>query len=158
MAETVPIGKAAKLAGTTVDTIRFYHKLGLVQTPTRSTSGYRLFDDQKIRDLRFVRRAQELGFSLDEIKELLALRQKQHACSDVQSMLKSKLTDVRAKIEGLVDLHADLRGVLRNCDRELPSNQPSSTRTAARCSKGLAESMVRTEKCHAPPRTEPAEI
>jgi DNA-binding transcriptional MerR regulator len=72
MAETVPIGKAAKLAATTVDTIRFYQKLGLIQTPARSTSGYRLFDDRKIRDLTFVRRAQELGFSLDEIKELLA--------------------------------------------------------------------------------------
>jgi DNA-binding transcriptional MerR regulator len=91
----------------------------LIQTPARSTSGYRLFDDRKIRNLTFVRRARELGFSLDEIKELLALRQKQHACSEVQSMLKSKLTDVRAKIEVLVDLQADLRGVLRICNREL---------------------------------------
>jgi DNA-binding transcriptional MerR regulator len=98
MAEAVPIGKAAKLAGTSVDTIRFHQKLGLIQSPARSTGGYRLFDDQKIRDLTSVRHAQELGFSLHEIKELLALRQKQHACSEVQSMLKSKLTDVRAKI------------------------------------------------------------
>jgi MerR family copper efflux transcriptional regulator len=119
MAETVPIGKAAKLADTSVDTIRFYQKLGLIQSPARSTGGYRLFDDQKIRDLTFVRHAQELSFSLHEIKELLALRQKQHACSEVQSMLKSKLTDVRAKIEGLVNLETDLRGALRNCNREL---------------------------------------
>jgi DNA-binding transcriptional MerR regulator len=78
-----------------VDTIRFHQKLGLIQSPARSTGGYRLFDDQKIRDLTSVRHAQELGFSLHEIKELLALRQKQPACSEVQSVLKSKLTDVR---------------------------------------------------------------
>ena len=74
--DTVQIGKAAKSAGVTVDTIRFYQKLGLIKSAGRSVGGYRLFDDEQIRDLTFVRHAQELGFSLTEIKELLALRQK----------------------------------------------------------------------------------
>jgi len=104
MAETVHIGKAAKLTGTSVDTIRFYQKLGLVKGATRSTAGYRLFDGGQIRDLQFVRHAQELGFSLTEIKQLLALGQRRHTCSEVHSMLKLKLTDVRAKIEGLIRL------------------------------------------------------
>jgi len=75
MADAVQIGKAAKLAGISVDTIRFYQKLGLIDRAIRSVGGYRLFDGQQIRDLKFVRHAQELGFSLTEIKELLALRQ-----------------------------------------------------------------------------------
>src|SRR5260370_22617359 len=119
MAEAVHIGKAAKLASVSVDTIRFYQKLGLTKTATRSAGGYRLFDREQIRDLKFVRHAQELGFSLNEIKELLALPQKHHTCSQVQSMLKRQLAAVRDKIKSLVRLEAELQGALRNCNREL---------------------------------------
>jgi DNA-binding transcriptional MerR regulator len=76
MEEAVHIGKAAKSAGVTVDTIRFYQKLGLIKSAGRSVGGYRLFDEDQTRDLSFVRHAQELGFSLTEIKELLALTAK----------------------------------------------------------------------------------
>jgi DNA-binding transcriptional MerR regulator len=119
VAETVHIGKAAKQAGVSVDTIRFYQKLGLIKGATRSSGGYRLFSGEQIRDLQFVRHAQELGFSLTEVGGLLALRQKYHACSDVQSMLKHKLADVRGKIKNLGRLEAELTGALRNCNREL---------------------------------------
>ncbi len=122
MAEAIHIGQAAKVSGVSVDTIRFYQKLGLTKSATRSAGGYRLFDEEQIRDLQFVRHAQEFGFSLTEIKELLALRKKHHACSEVQSMLECKLTDVRAKIEGLVRLEAELRGALRTCNRALRLN------------------------------------
>jgi DNA-binding transcriptional MerR regulator len=119
MAETVHIGEAAKVAGVSVDTIRFYQKLGLIKSTGRSAGGYRLFDGGQIRDLTFVRHAQELGFSLIEIKELLALRQKHHVCSEVQSMLNHKLAAVREKINGLSRLEADLAHALRSCNREL---------------------------------------
>ena len=119
MAEAVHIGKAAKVAGVTVDTIRFYQKLGLIKSAGRSVGGYRLFDDEQIQDLTFVRHAQELGFSLTEIKELLALRQKHHSCSEVQSILKLKLGDVREKIDRLSRLEEELANALRNCTREL---------------------------------------
>jgi DNA-binding transcriptional MerR regulator len=56
-----------------VDTIRFYQKLGLIKSSSRSAIGYRLFDEEQIRDLKFVRHAQQLGFSLTEVKELLRL-------------------------------------------------------------------------------------
>src|SRR5438552_5187739 len=113
MAEAVHIGTAAKLAGVSVDTVRFYQKLGLIKSASRSAGGYRLFDNEQIRELKFVRHAQELGFSLTEVKELLALRQKHHACSDAQSMLKRKLADVLEKIKGLERLQAELAGALR---------------------------------------------
>jgi len=119
MAEAVHIGEAAKLAGVSVDTIRFYQKLGLTKSASRSTGGYRLFGGEQIRDLKFVRHAQELGFSLTEVKELLALRQKHHACPEVQSLLKAKLAAVREKIKSLAQLEAELGGALRNCNREL---------------------------------------
>ncbi len=119
MAEAVHIGKAAKLAGVSVDTIRFYQKLGLIKIAGRTAGGYRLFDGEQIRDLTFVRHAQELGFSLTEVKELLALRQKRHACSQVQSMLKRKLRDVREKINSLSRLEAEIAEAFRNCNCEL---------------------------------------
>jgi len=121
--ETVQIGEAAKLAGVSADIIRFYHKLGLINGASRSAGGYRLFDGGQIRDLKFVRHAQELGFSLTEIRELLTLRQKHHACSEVQSILKHKLASVREKIESLAGLEAELAGALRNCNRELRLKQ-----------------------------------
>lgn len=119
MAETVHIGKAAKLAGVSVDTIRFYQKLGVIKGATRTATGYRLFNAAQISELKFVRHSQELGFSLKEIKELLALRQKDHSCSAVRSMLKRKLEDVRKRIKSLSRLEAELGVEMRNCNREL---------------------------------------
>jgi MerR family mercuric resistance operon transcriptional regulator len=119
VAQTVHIGKAAELAGVSVDTVRFYQRLGIVQVPDRSAGGYRLFDEGQIHNLKFVRHAQDLGFSLSEIKDLLALRETPHACAKVQSMLKSKVADVRSKIRDLVRLEADLAKALRTCNREL---------------------------------------
>jgi len=119
MAEAVHIGQAAKQAGMSVDTIRFYQKMGLIAATPRSTGGYRLFDGEQIRDLAFVRHAQELGFSLTEIKELLSLRQKQHICPEIQTVLERKLKDVRDKIGSLAHLEGELSSALRDCKREL---------------------------------------
>jgi DNA-binding transcriptional MerR regulator len=119
MTRTVHIGEAAKVAGASVDTIRFYQKIGLIKSAGRCAGGYGLLDGEDIHDLTFVRHAQELGFSLTEIKELLALRQKHHVCSEVQSMLKRKLGDVREKINSLSRLEAELARAFRNCNREL---------------------------------------
>jgi len=119
MAEVVHIGEAAKLVGISVDRIRFYQKLGLINSAGRSAGGYRLFDGEQIRDLTFVRHAQELGFSLTEVKELLALRQKHHVCSLVQCMLNHKLESVREKLHGLSRLEAESANALRICNREL---------------------------------------
>jgi MerR family transcriptional regulator, mercuric resistance operon regulatory protein len=118
MAEAVHIGKAARLAGISVDAIRFYQKLGLLETP-RSAGGYRLFNGKQIRNLAFVRHAQELGFSLNEIKGLLSLRQRKHVCPEVRTLIEHKLKDVREKIRSLAHLEEELNGELRNCKREL---------------------------------------
>jgi len=150
VAEAIHIGQAAKVSGASVDTIRFYQKLGLIKSATRSAGGYRLFDEEQIRDLQFVRHAQELGFSLSEIKELLALRKKHHACSEVQSMLECKLTDVRAKIEGLGRLEAELRGALRTCNRAYVLTRQPNMRTAVRYWKGLTEPISRTGNAMTP--------
>lgn len=119
MEGTIHIGEAAKLAGVSVDTIRFYQKQGLIPATPRSAGGYRLFGEERIRDLAFVKHAQELGFSLNEIKELLSVRQSQHVCPGVQSLLERKLQDVSDKIHRLVHIEKELSRELRNCKRDL---------------------------------------
>ena len=118
VAKTIHIGKAAKLAGISIDAIRFYQKVGVLKG-SRTASGYRLFNTAQIGELKFVRHAQELGFSLKEIKELLALRQQDHTCSCVRSMLNDKLADVRKRIESLVRLEAELKVAVRKCNRTM---------------------------------------
>src|SRR3989442_10720788 len=72
--KSLTIGRLAKQAGVNVETVRFYERRGLLPKPPRSASGYRLFPAETARRLKFIRRAQELGFSLTEIRELLLLR------------------------------------------------------------------------------------
>lgn len=119
----IHIGEAARLAGVSVDSIRFYQRLGLIRALPRSVGGYRLFGEEEIRDLKFVRHAQELGFSLHEIKELTAIKQKHHVCHEMQSMVKRKLGAVRNKIAGLIRLEAELKTALRTCEREFRSGR-----------------------------------
>ncbi len=92
------IGKAAEQNSLSIDTIRFYEKIGLLDKPARSQSGYRMFGASEIGDLRFISKAQELGFSLGEIRELLLVRRSGHACAAVREQLRRKLASVRQKM------------------------------------------------------------
>src|SRR5829696_9197496 len=99
MGQGLQIGTAAKATGLTVDTIRFYQKSGLLKAPRRTSSGYRLFSNAEIEDLHFIAKAQDLGFSLAEIRELVLLRgEKARACPEVRSLIERKLASVREKI------------------------------------------------------------
>lgn len=127
MAQGIQIGKVAERTGLTVDTIRFYQKIGLVKQPARSEGGFRLFSESEIKDLLFVQRAQELGFSLTEIKQLSILNQERdHACPQVQDLLRGKLKDVQEKVRQLLHLETELTKALRKCTRDLRSERGSS--------------------------------
>ena len=127
MAQGIQIGKVAEQTRLSIDTIRFYQKIGLVKQPARSEGGFRLFTDVEIKDLLFIQKAQELGFSLTEIKQLSILNQEHdHACSQVRNLLKSKLRDVREKVTQLLRLEAELNKALRKCNRDLRSHQGST--------------------------------
>ncbi len=126
MAQGIQIGKVAEQTGLSIDTIRFYQKIGLVKQPARSEGGFRLFSETEIGDLVFIQKAQELGFSLTEIKQLSVLNQQHdHACSQVRGLLISKLRDVREKVDQLLQLEGELKKALRKCKRDLRSNEGS---------------------------------
>ena len=124
MGQVLHIGTAAKQTGLSIDTIRFYQKSGLLKPPARTAGGYRVFSETEIAELQFIARAQDLGFSLAEIKELLSLRnQKGRACPEVRGLIHCRLQNVRQKIVALKQLESELARRLRSCDRALKSHQ-----------------------------------
>ena len=121
--QAAKIGEAAKEAGLSIDTIRFYEKEGLLRHSTRTEGGFRLFGPLEIQTLKFVRKSQELGFSLREIRELLILRSEHvPACSHVKELLEHRLASVEQKIEELRTLEHSLKTALRKCRRGLKTS------------------------------------
>jgi len=115
--KSLTIGRLAKQAGVNLETVRFYERRGLLPRPPRSASGYRLFPADAARRLRFIRRAQGLGFSLTEIGELLSLRVSRRTTSaDIRTRAEVKIVDIEAKIRSLESMKKTLRKLTRVCD------------------------------------------
>lgn len=93
------VGQVAKQAGVGVETIRFYERRGLIAEPKRRASGYRQYRLDAVRRIRFIRRAKELGFTLEKISDLLSLREDPNGTSvDVRERAREKITDIEDKI------------------------------------------------------------
>ena len=119
--KSLTVGHLAKQAGVNLETIRFYERRGLLPKPPRSASGYRLFPVEAARQLRFIRRAQELGFSLTEIRELLSLRLSRGTTSaDIRTRAKAKIVDIEARIKSLGSMKKSLRKLTKVCDGCVP--------------------------------------
>ncbi len=114
------ISKAARDAGVGVETIRFYERRGLIDRPPKpATGGYRRYPDETVERIRFIRQAQELGFSLREIGELLSLRADPDAdCALVRARVEEKLGEIRRKVEKLEQLQAALKQLIAACPGE----------------------------------------
>lgn len=116
------IGQAAKAAGVNIETLKYYERRGLLPEPPRSSGNYRLYPHDSIRIVRFVKRAQELGFTLNEIRELLALRDggSEANCADVRAKAVYKLRDIEGKIRSLQTMEKALAGLVKQCSGEGP--------------------------------------
>jgi MerR family transcriptional regulator, mercuric resistance operon regulatory protein len=114
------IGEVAKRASLTVDAIRFYERRKLLPRSERTSGKFRLYTEDAVERLRFIQQMQGLGFSLNEVGELLKLRERKgNACEAVKTLLEAKLTDVRSKLADLLRLESELVADLRKCNREL---------------------------------------
>lgn len=120
MPSSLQIGAVAKRTGLSVDAIRFYERRRLLIAPVRSSGGYRLFGEQEIETLQFLRGAQDLGFSLAEIRDLIELRRgASKPCAQVEQLLERKLAAVHGRIQRLEMLETELSKALRECRRTL---------------------------------------
>lgn len=116
------IGQLAKQAGVGVDTIRFYEREGLLATPHRLASGYRQYPPEAVKRVMFLRRAQRLGFTLRNAKELLALRENPDADrKDIREKAVEKLADIDARISELQTIRAELARLLVGCEGNGPA-------------------------------------
>ncbi|MGA9391602.1 MAG: heavy metal-responsive transcriptional regulator [Candidatus Sulfotelmatobacter sp.] len=121
---TIQIGEAAQRAHLSIDTIRFYERQTLLPRAPRTAGQFRLYTADDVARLTFIKQMQGLGFSLQEIKQLLDLRDRGgHACREVRNLLSSKLAEIRSKIRDLQNLEHELVDDLRKCDRELKNRR-----------------------------------
>jgi MerR family transcriptional regulator, mercuric resistance operon regulatory protein len=110
--------EVAAEAGVNIQTLRYYERRGLLPEPERSDSGYRAYDARAVRIVRFVKRAQQLGFSLEDIDGLLALAAGGPAsCDAARSVATEKITELDAKISSLNAMRDCLRQLVATCDR-----------------------------------------
>ena len=118
------IGEVAKRAGVHVETLRYYERRGLIEEPPRTSSNYRMFPLESVRRIRFIKRAQELGFSLEEIGELLSLRAAPKAqCGDVRRRAEAKLDDIDEKMRDLRRMKKALSGLVAQCSGRGPISE-----------------------------------
>jgi MerR family transcriptional regulator, copper efflux regulator len=110
------IGTVAKRAGVAIDTIRYYEREGLLPQPTRRPSGYRSYGEGTVAQLRFIRRAKNLGFTLEEIRELLALSaDRQRGVKAVKQRAQRRLAEIEARIAELERIRAGLAELIEAC-------------------------------------------
>ena len=113
---TFKIGEVASRADVNKETVRYYEKRGLIPKPDRRRSGYRIFTHRHIDQIRFIKRAQELGFTLSEIKELLELRlDGDSSCEQVREKAELKLGEVKQKIKDLKNIKEVLGELIEAC-------------------------------------------
>ncbi len=111
------IGKIAELSGLSTDAIRYYEKEGLIAPLQKSDAGYRLYNDDAVRRLHFIKQAQHCGFSLTEIFQLLTLQTSHSSCcSDVRKLAVEKKLQLESKIRDMKAMSAALDALITGCD------------------------------------------
>jgi len=121
---TYKVGEVARKAGVNKETLRYYEKRKLITKPDRRRSGYRIFTQHHIDQVKFIKRAQELGFTLSEIKELLELRTDENTtCSEVKTEAEEKYRDVAEKIKDLQRIKATLIELIDSCSGSGPKGE-----------------------------------
>ena len=117
-------GQLAQEADVNVETLRYYERKGILPEPSRSESGYRLYSREDVARIRFIKRAQELGFSLKEISELLTLRvDPDTTCGDVKERTEARIKDVEEKIRDLQKMKRALSQLAESCNGRGPTSE-----------------------------------
>lgn len=118
------IGKVAHRAQVRIDTLRYYERQAVIPPPQRNGSNYRIYSEDTVLRVRFVKRAQGLGFTLAEIKELLELRvSEQASCADVRDQALAKIEDLNEKIRSLQAMRQALSKLADECSGDWPVSE-----------------------------------
>jgi len=121
---TLTTGQLARRSGISVETIRFYERKGLLREPPRRQSGYRMYPEDAVAQVRFIQRAKDLGFTLNEIMELLALRTEDDGnCADVRKRAELKISRIDRQIEDLKSIREGLVRLTHQCVESYPRSE-----------------------------------
>ena len=120
MASELTIGRVAKLAGVNVETVRYYQRRRLIAEPDKPHMGYRRYPADIVKRIRFIKRAQALGFTLEEITELLRLEEAR-ACAETRALATHKMELIERKLTSLAAMRKALAGLVQQCDRKQPA-------------------------------------
>jgi len=116
MAKQFTISQVAKAADLPTTTVRYYERIGLVQPEDRSAGNYRLYSEESLRKLKFIRAAQAIGFTLDDVKALLSTPSNSAAsCREVQSLIEDRLAEVDQRLKDLRHVQRVLKSSLEKC-------------------------------------------
>lgn len=127
------IGDAAKVSGVSAKMIRHYESIGLVRAARRTEAGYRLYGEQDVRVLQFIHRGRALGFSLDQIRDLLALWEDRHrASADVRALALAHIEELNRKIADMEAMRRTLQSLAQTCHGDARSDCPILDDLAAR--------------------------
>ncbi len=114
-------GELAKRCDVNFETVRYYERVGLIPKPSRTSSNYRVYGEETVRRIRFIKRAQDLGFTLNEVKDLLSLRARPRAkCADVLERAEAKIRDIDNKIRTLKAMRRALVRIKSECQGAMP--------------------------------------
>ena len=128
------IGQAARRSGLSAKMIRYYESIGLLKPASRSDSGYRLYGQDDLHSLTFIKRSRDLGFSLEEVAKLLTLWQdRQRASADVKALANEHIADLNRRIEELVSLRDTLSELVAHCHGDDRPDCPILKDLAAGC-------------------------
>lgn len=117
-------GEVAACADVSIETVRYYERRELIPTPPRTSGGYRAYSEDYVERIRFIKRAQELGFTLSEIEELFALRvEVDRDCGEVRRRAKVKIAEVGEKIRDLVRIQSALENLADACPGQGPTSE-----------------------------------
>ncbi len=116
------IGELSRRTGVSIDTIRYYEQRGLMPPAARTAAGYRQYFDHDAARLRFIVQAKELGFTLDEISQLLALRAGGQHCAEVRAVAKAKADEIEQRIQQLTRMRRILLGLAEQCEQSSASD------------------------------------
>jgi len=120
---SLTIGQVAKQAGVGIETVRFYERQGLLDEPPRRASGYRQYTPEAVTRIQFIKRSQELGFSLKEITELLSLRvDPETTCGEVKQRAEAKIANINAKLRDLQQMKEALTTLVAACSGSGPTS------------------------------------
>ena len=131
--QPLTIGRLASAAGINLETVSYYERIGLMPPPARTTNGHRAYEQIHLRRLAFIRRARELGFSIEDIRALLALAEPSRAsCAEVREIAQMHLDEVKAKLADLTKLEGILAATIAQCSGNAAPSCPVLNMLATR--------------------------